>query len=378
MKISERDKKLLCILGIVALFICAYYFGFKKLGDKNNALDNEQHELKAELSDLKTMAASEKTYKNKTAEFNENYDKEVKSYFNGYSQPYTIMFLKDLEDSVNAWISQAGLAETEIIYTFGDVVSTNPYAGSTAVYTSDYKGCKTTVTISYQATYSNFKKLIARINNNPYKCTIDSISSTYNAESDIVSGAMVLSMYAIIGSDREFKEPNVNNSNNGTGNIFNSEIFTPGIDMETTNGMNILVDYDVLVKLQPSSEETTAEISMKSDILNNATISSNSKDAEDMTLRFFGTEGNYFVQYSIGDKTFPADEFDAGSSFNPGNLLSVLVSSCEREGEDDTSKVNAKILNDTDLDLHIKIASEDGGDPRFVYEAVGENIYIYK
>lgn len=384
MKISDRDVKILYVLLSVAIIVCAYIFGFRKLTAANDKLDEEISVLKTRHTTLRTMEKNAKKYSDDTVVYNDNYDKIIAKFDTGYSQEYSILFVKELEDKVDTWLSQAGLAQTENVYTFGQVKSTNPSSETgSSVYSSDYKGYKTALTLTYQTSYDNFKNLIEYINNYKYKCTIDSMSMSYNAESDVVSGSIVVSQYAITGKDRKFDNVNINGILDGTGNIFASDIFGGGEIADNINGDKIMSDYDYFISLQAAAEDSDSVVSgitinPRGDMTGDKAIFSEANERQEFYLRFFEEEGVYYAQYSLGEQQFPATEFDKGSMFLPGEYLSFMVLSSQREGDDDMVAVDATIVNDTDMTLNIKIANEDKGNPRFVVKSTSGDVKIYE
>ncbi len=380
MKISDRDIKLIYVVLSLAIILCGYFFGFRKLTAANEQLDDEISKLKTRHATLRTMEKNAKKYSDDTVVYNDNYDKIISRFDTGYSQEYSILFIKELESKVDTWLSQAGLAQTENIYTFGQVKSTNPgsEAGVT-VYSSDYKGYKTVLTLTYQTSYENFKDLIEYINNYKYKCTIDSMSMSYNSESDVVSGALVVSQYAITGKDRKFSNVNINGILNGSDNIFSSDIFNPGENADINNGDKIMSDYDYYISLQPADSNLDAVmVNKRGDMTGGSAIFSDENERQEFYIRFFEEDGVYYAQYSIGEKKFPAEEFDKGAMFLPGDYLSFMVLSSQRSGDEDMAAVDATIINDTDMTLNIKVANEDKGNPRFVVKSTSGDVVIYE
>ena len=379
MKITDRDKKILCVVGAAIIIFCAYYFGCRILINKTQETTETISTLNKEHNALNLMLANAKKYSTDTESYNSKYDEILNKYDSGNTQEYSIMLLKEIEDRTGAWISQAGLAQTEEIYTFGEVTTSNPYAEEgSKVYHSDYVGNKTTLTLTYQATYDQFKDMINYINGYKYKFTIDSISMSYTAETDCVSGSLVLTQYAITGGDRKFNNVNITNVLNGTDNIFHSGIFSGGENLSTENGDNIIVDYDYYFSLQADGSDMDPVVfGPKNDSTGSSTVSAAGNEMQDAYVRFFGENGEYYVQYSVGDKKYPAAAYDDGQLMLPGEELSMLVISSKRSGNDDKSGVNATIVNDTDMTLKIKIANEDGGNPRFVLKDYTGDVVVY-
>lgn len=379
MKITDRDKKILYIFCSLLLVFCAYYFGYNRLNDTNLKLDSEISKLDTEYSALKVMSANEKDYAQKTETYTTEYDSLLASYDSGYSQEYSIMFLKEIEDHTGVWVKQTSFTETKEIYGFGEVKSSNPSISGQQVYSTDHMGYQTTLSLTYESSYANLIQLIDYINTYRYKCTIDFVTMSYNADSDTVTGDLVLSQYAIVGTDRPFTGAYISDLLNGTDNIFHSSVFSGGVSSDVTDGNNILSDYDYYVTLQPSTSDVDAlVIGAKDDSQGEQTLSTNSNSFEDVTIRVTGTNGTYAIQYQIGNLTYPAQNYDGGHEFLPGEMLSFLVISAPRTGVEDLSGAHVKLINETDMALYVKIVNEDTDSPRFVIDDKQGDITIYE
>lgn len=379
MKISDRDKKILYVLAAIAVIFCGWFFGYRNISAKTKSLEKEIDQLKVQSNELKTMVAQSDTYRNDTMKYEANYKKYLKMFDNGYSQEHSIMFIKDIENSTGAWISQIGLGQTENIYTFGQPQSTNPRKQGQAAYESDYLGYKTSLTLAYQASYSTFQDMIDFINSYKSKCTIDTLSMSYSSDGDMVSGSMVVSQFAVTGADRPFRQDNYGPVIYGTDNIFMSSTFIPGTDANKANGDNIISDYDYYISLlPPGSSQDSVILSQKGDISGEKTVSYNENDVTEAYIRFFQKDGQYYVQYSIGDSEYPEYNFGDGKMFIPGTELSMLVMSSSRGGEEDNVGVKATIVNETDMPLNIKVSNDDSGKPRFEVEDYTGEVNLFK
>lgn len=372
MKISDRDKRLIYIVLSLAIVFCAWFFGYRKLTDLNTKLDADIKALNTEYNRLRIIKEKIPTYEADTKFNNEQYDAILAKFDTGFSQEYSIMFIKELEEKVDAWVSQAGLAQTQNIYNFGKITSSNPKSNGTA-YVTDYQGYETTLTLSYQTSYEHFKDLIKYINSYKYKCSIGTISMSYNSDTDTVSGGITVNQYAITGSDREFDNTVINDVLSGTDNIFDSAIFEPGSTLEIENGSYILSDYDYYMTLQSSSSDMDSVIiGAKNDVVGESIISSNANKAQDASIHAYtDDEGVYYIEYSIGDKTYPA------KVFIPGEKLTMLVISSDRIAEDDLAGADVTIINDTEMTFAIKIVNEDNGSPRFIVRKTQGDVVVY-
>lgn len=378
MKISDRDKRIIYVVVAILIVAAAFFFGYRNISAANETLTKEIAAKNTTYNNLRIMEAQAGDYAAKTETYQLDYKLDLDRYAADNSQPYIITNLINVENANQTWISQAALAQSEQIFKFGQIASTNPNNASATVYSTDYEGYATKSTLTYQMSYENFKNTINYINTYMYKYTIDSVSASYNSETDRVSGNMVLTQYAITGSDRK-SNIFINNNATGTTNIFSSGTFTPGSESNLANGNYVVSDYDYYMVLQgDDSTIGNVVVGQKVDMSGESVITATENDMLPVMLRFFQDENGYYAQYSIGDQEFPATDFDNGQSFIPGNYLSVLVQSSARTESADVSGALVTIINDTDMTLDVKVINEDEQDPRFNIKETRGDVNVYR
>lgn len=378
-EISDRDKKLLMVLLAVVIVIAAYMLGYQKFAEKTLLYQNESAKLHTVQKDLIEKTQNRAKYEADTAEFKKIYNSVFANYSSSISQDDSLEFLNKVEKITGAWIKGVTFSEATNIYTFGQVRSSNPSANGTSVYKSDYKGYKTTLTISYEAEYSQWKQMINYINNYFSKNAIESMSMSYNVEDGTVTGTISVATYAVVGGDRKHVSPSFALPV-GTDNIFNSSVFdSTRIDMSDTTGDYILSNYDYYILLNSANADVdSCIIGKKNDMSRNSVLTANSNGQLDVSVRFFGTAGAYKVQYKIGDKTYPLTEYNAGVAFEPGNTLDMLIMSSPRIDSSDTGNINLSVTNDTDMPLNIKICNDDTKSSRVKITNRTGDITIYQ
>ena len=380
MKLSDKDKKLISfILGLVMIF-CAYFFGFRNLTAKSSELDEVIKEDTEYYNTLKGMVDMEATYIADTETFQAGYLDILNKFDTGITQEHSILFISEMERKTGAWVSQAIIGESNSVYQFGQGASSNPLRPDDRAYSSDYVGNEAMLTLNYEAPYPEFKQLIDYINTFDSKCKISSLNAAYDDEG-FVSGTLLMSQYAITGSDRVFLDAPITNMYNGTENIFDSSTFEPNDDDNIEDlGLHILTDYDYYIALKPHNAAGDAVvIGPKGDRNGVQSISVNTSEVVDLTIMFDkNSEGKYVVSYKVGDVAYPVVDYDKGVEFVPGGRLSLRVMSADRNliGEDENG-VKATIINTTDMQLEIKI-DDDKNNPRFtIADKVGD-IKIYE
>ena len=181
MKLGEKEKKIIYIVVSVAIVLCAFLLGYRNIDKKTKSLETEVKELDTKHKNYLTMKNNLPKYEKGIEEGDAEYLNILGDFNTGYTQEYALSFLKEVENASGAWISQAGFAQLEEVYSFGHVASSNPFYPSMAGYSTDNKGYKTVISTAFEGTYDSFKNLIDYINNYKFKCTIDSITAQ-NAE----------------------------------------------------------------------------------------------------------------------------------------------------------------------------------------------------
>ena len=222
LKISERDKKLLIVVMAVLIMALAYFFGYSNLSSQVDTLSNKKTSLEVTKKDLKEKNNNKQKYITDTDRLSKAYNVLMDKYDSGSSQPNTIEFFNKTEDVTGTWVKSLSLSPKTSIYKFGQIASSN--TNGTSSYTSSYVGYKTTINISYEGNYDQWKHF-KYINTYASKCTIDSLAASYGDGTGMVSGTAVISLYSIEGGDRKFSEPKFN-SKTGTENIFSSGSLT--------------------------------------------------------------------------------------------------------------------------------------------------------
>lgn len=378
-ELSDSTKKALMVLVAALIMLAAYMLGYQKFAEKTAQYQAESEKLHIVQKDLIEKTQNRAKYEADTAEYKKIYNSVFANYSSSINQDDALEFLNKVEKITGAWIKGVTFSDASNIYTFGNVRSSNPSADGTAVYSTDYQGYKTTLTISYEGQYSQWKQMINYINNYYSKNSIESISMSYNVEDGSVTGTASIATYAVTGSDRKHVSPTFSYPV-GTDNIFNSSVFdSTRIDLTDTTGDYILSNYDYYILLNSAdSDVDSCIIGKKNDMTRESVLTANSNGQLDVSVRFFGTAGSYKVQYQIGDKTYPLTNYDGGASFEPGNTLDMLIMSSPRIDSSDTGNINLTVTNDTDMPLNIKVCNDDTKSSRVKVTATKGDIMIYQ
>ena len=231
MEISARDKKLLVYLIAVSIIAGSYFFVAKPLLDKQAKLNEEISELQQKVTHYTDIYNNMDNYESQIAEAQTKYNETCNKLFGGLNQDNTIMMVKDLENATDVWIARLSFTEEDVVFGEGiadaNAEGTETTEGAEAAADdgseaapASMQGVRQDLNIDYAASYDNFKRFIEYIENHDERLFISSINATYSVDSGLVGGSMVLSQYAILGTDKEYKAPEISNVQLGTDTIF--------------------------------------------------------------------------------------------------------------------------------------------------------------
>lgn len=266
MEISAKDKKLLVYLLAVCLIAGSYFFAARPLLDKQMEYSGEIADLRSKVNHYNEIYLNRSEYENRIAEAQIKYNETANKFFGGLNQDNTIMMVKDIEETSDVWIARLSFQDENIVYGAGtgneETVTeegSEDQANNTAI-----TGLRQDLNIDYAAKYADFKRFIEYIENYDERLFITSINATYAVDSGLVGGSIVLSQFAVTGTDKEYKAPDLSNVNLGNSTIFKTgtPLLTGSDDSEANSSTNnieleeVNKENDEESSAEPSGEET--------------------------------------------------------------------------------------------------------------------------
>lgn len=375
-RMSDRDKKLLLVL-LIVIIIGGSLKLFSTLNDA--VAENEQilREKTDRYNDLVVKSNRRKEYVEDTENYKLQYLDILDSYNTSLSQEQTLVFLGMVEKETGVWLKQVGFTTNSAVYTFGEVTSSNPGATGNKVYESDYQGIMTSMTLAYECTYDDLKKVLAYLEENGKKATVKSMSFAYSESTDIVSGTMQMSLYAITGSDREVNDVKINDVAVGTDNVFASDTFISS-NVDGSYRQRIINDYDLyMIMNKAGSDMSTMAVGMSNDPSNETAVATDNNGVADVEIRVTGKNGEYKVSYKIGSDVYPAENYNEGAPLICGDTLDMLMISQPRGTGNDATLANVTIINESDKPLNIAVINDDEENPRIKIEKTQGTVVFY-
>ncbi len=255
-EVSDSDKRLLFILFALILIACSYFLVFQNYTAKAAAMEETNAADREEVQKLENMAAREAAVRQETDELNQRIEEIIAKYPANVTTEKAIAIVKDMEESTGIKITQASFLMDNLVMNLSegaaadesvsadapsenmdnadtaaaestdgtDITDTAAPAEGTALVKDDIAGYYAALTMSYEASYDDFKKMIAYIKTFEDRTTITAAASAYDSETGLLSGTVTVNMYYLTGTEKAYDAPQVDGVNKGVNNLFGSSL----------------------------------------------------------------------------------------------------------------------------------------------------------
>lgn len=231
--VSERDKKLLFLLGAILVLAIAYFFVFRSSMEKADEYSDKNEGLRSYIVELDNKIANEEVKKAEIIMYNEERSAVLDRFAGGMSHELAIDLLSDLETETEFEAINVTLSVNDIFFNQQEAENNNLIApeeissvSSIAVQghsEQEYTkliGYKTSLTVEFACTDEQLRAATDFINAYDDKMSVESITVGYDETTGGLTGTMVICMYAVDGNDKEYEEPSIDNVTLGVPNIF--------------------------------------------------------------------------------------------------------------------------------------------------------------
>lgn len=210
MKFNEKTFKMIIILLMLGVFVVSFRFGYTNFSDKKEAEVKETRELTAQLLDLQEKQSHKEEYEAEIQRAKDLVEEKLGIFGPGNTPEKSILYVVELEEKADMEVSAIGFGAETVRYA-SNLIPTEANLGASL--------CVSPLTLSIQTDYDGIKKAVDFINAAAEKKNISSLSLTFNQETGLLSGSMVVNEYAVYGLGKEYVKPQVEGET-GVSNIF--------------------------------------------------------------------------------------------------------------------------------------------------------------
>lgn len=404
MSISKKDKKLLLVVGALAVGVMYYSFIYSPMTDsaaaKAKQKETVQQQYEKDLQDINTLdsrKASMDLLLTKTTEKASKFYPEIAQ--------------DKLIDELNTIMTNAGLKTSAITYTNKEVSAVEKYTignkkigeGTLGSIVDSYKSGTAApansgsssapsapstsgatgptipqlkVTLTVNSSYDSVKKFLQALEANAERINVTNMQLSPKSDTD-VTGTINLEYYAVPKldtSDDDYLKWAYNNVY-GKDTIFSKGAAT-GAYSKTVENATADKQYDFVGVLKaPTSTLPPFTFGKSNDDTLATYVYGKSKDSEDVEIDFTEKDGKVYYQYKTDSGKYP-DSAD-GKEFTPNSdNIEVLLTSEKRDGTDDKSGISLKVVNKSSKQVNITIKDDDATNPRVAAPTTEGNVSV--
>lgn len=382
MNISERDKKLLMILAVLAIIFVPYFLVVQPCLEENLQIGSEIDQLVNRKSYLTNLMLQKEVYQEQTEEMQVQAENLLNQFPSGLPQEASILFMDNTEKMIPIRLHQVTFGEDVLMELSGEqqqaeaaqeAARTEEIGGDgtadvlaeanqdtaaeeireTIDIGSNMNGLSTETQFAFEAGYKEFKDFLFYIKNYKDRMVITGMSASYLGDTDTVSGSFTLKQYAIEGEGRlpvSILEPALMK---GTTNIF-----LQAVGLGTGTVENEGADFFFMLS-QPEADVEAKIIGKSNDASQVSYLFADQNSEQEMTIEFEGENGQYLANYAIGNESN-----GEGEVFVKAGTIVLEIISSPRVGENDQVAAKIQISNKTDLAVKVKVLNDDNENPR--------------
>ena len=392
MKMSQREKYLLTIVGCILVGVLYYQFLYTSQKEKLELAKSKLMEVQARhdqvMSNIATLPKRQKDIKGLTASITER----TSSYYPTLIQEKIILELNEIieETGITASFSFSPITAQNVQpLSAGEYLSPQstlePLVNELASINEEVEEAENdemasgqnseassataevlTVSMTFSGSYETIKTFIDMIQSWNYNLIITNLSLSPQTDNE-VAGSFNLEFYGLPKlqlQDQDYLTWTLENT-------YGKEMpFSSGVadgayhtTLEELMELGVRVNDLMMVVRSTTSDMPTVTVGKANDETRESYLFSESSEVENVEIQFLQKDDKYYYKYSLGDQTYPQN--DQEIEFSPlSSTINLQILSEERVTVSDQSGVNLKIINQTDKTVDVEIKNDDTVTPR--------------
>lgn len=411
MKISDKEKVMLAVIGIIGVTVGYYYIGYKPMSENIAAKKLELAALNDQYSQMQSEIAMMETNQKDIKLLEFSIDDASSKIYPDIWQPKLIKELSDLGKKANIDITfsyaKESYAPISDYFTSKEeeVVMANSLETLIEEYNSKmpedkqikYKKAsendakvsekeeeakeadssinvkQMTVNTTFKGSYDNVIKFIKLVEDYKYLVAIPNITMAPSGNSEI-SGSLSMEFYSAPRLNGDFDgyydwKPE---SKSGKDNPF-EDSFASIKSVENDEAEETSIN----ISLRPfNSDMPSVTIARPNDSTGRTKLLNDDNAISEITVEFTEKNGEYFVKYKLGEDVYP--KAGDGITFVPKGNIKIAVASEKRTNQQDLVATKLKVKNTTKKKVEVLITGDDKDNPRVKISTDGNVEYVSK
>lgn len=220
LKLSNSEARLLFLLIALILIAVSYFLIFNKCVAKAEEVEALNEENQVRVEKLEMMVSRQAEVEAQTEEMNRTIEEIIAKYPSNVTTEKAIAIVQEVENEVGAHISSISFLMDNLL---GDIAAEENTTEDGTVQTVTENaniGYYAALSMNYEASCADLKKMISYINGLKDRVTIPSISATFDNETGLLSGVITVHMYYLTNTGKEYVEPEISGIGKGTDKVF--------------------------------------------------------------------------------------------------------------------------------------------------------------
>ncbi|NFN94144.1 pilus assembly protein PilO [Clostridium botulinum] len=388
MKISKKERIMLCILAIVIVGFIYYQLIYLNQTSKIVDKSKTKNELEQKYNNTIETINSLENRKSEIKILNTKVSDKSTSFYPIINQEHLILELdKLLKDSglEGGFIfnkievtevpktekSQEDLKEstiTQMTEKYNNEVNEN----TSNENKKDVEQIK--LELNFSGSYTSLDSFLNSVRNYERKIVVNSITITQKTIDEVV-GTIGLEVYAMPKVDNDLQKY-LNWTLNNTYGKLSPFSLDSSVGNVVTDGEK--TDSDFLVSVKSITSELPSIIMGKSNDKSKSTyVYANNNDVEEAEIIITKSDDKYYCKYKTSNGDFPVSYGGLGQEFTPiSDNINIKILSESRVNSDDKSGLRISVVNKTDKLVNVEIDNDDLGNARVTVNGDGKNISV--
>ncbi|MDF2538299.1 MAG: hypothetical protein K0S76_1320 [Herbinix sp.] len=269
--LTGQQIKLIVNLFSLAIFAFSYLYVYSGFVGKTEAAYDEVKATKNFIEEQKLKLSEEDTVRKDTEEVKAEIQEIIDSYPVNIAKEDNFIFIEEMQSALNIKFTDINISDSAEFFktilpvrnqegttleeeSSVDVQNTvNSNASDDLNQTEDASseedptedsdmktmlGMETTISMNFTTSYQGFKELMDYITNYPKQTIVDSVAVSYDNATHNLTGSLVLKRFALNGTGKVYENPDIEDIDIGTDNIFGSgTVDTTEPDQSTESGL---------------------------------------------------------------------------------------------------------------------------------------------
>ncbi len=212
---------LMLVLVVIMVFVAVNYL-YRPLVDERDALREENYNLNVRYIELYNMTANEQDWKDAINESRKEITEVLDRYSPGNTPEKSIKLVSDMERELEMRIPNVSFSSANMLTSVKMPMIQDMGEGneSYSIQYYDVNLLKETLSYNYSCDYEQLKKMADYIDAYSERMNIESISVNFDSETNALAGNIILNLYAVTGTDKQYVEPDISDIRLGEDNIF--------------------------------------------------------------------------------------------------------------------------------------------------------------